>query len=679
MSIIFTMNSAVLIFLCLSMIYPIEATENQLNPNPRNSISEREISPRILSTTDRVALEDTILPSTNLTVSQFITGSGQVNAFSTSVLSLNGTHWFTRSDYAITSAITSPFDSIVSRNSVNHSYPTSGYWNWEETANKPFDFWINPSGFAIDYIYSVYIPEASGYRDVTVVGLENITMIGVGTFEAWNVTIDIPGFPNFALYEKNSGTVLSRYLEFYPGTDFWYNLTYAEFAILPGGYTGPTLEEFSPANSSLHAPGSQVSVYSFSPYGVQELHYAWDGQTDTVLESSDFQTSLPSLDGVHNLSITVIDNIGYFSSYLLVYITDNTLPGIILNDPQNNSRIQGSAELNFTIVSGNGTFTYNWNYSLVNVSFTMSGDSTLLNVSSPEVESVRILQVYIKSESNITEVWIKSTYRFIIDNTPPVITIYDFVNNSVIKGDVRVEFSPSESVNVSYSLNSGLVNFIFVDEETNSSLIFNNLENGTYVLEIILEDEAGNNNSTSLRFSIYSSSFKWNWYLEAEKTQTYDFRDETGTLWFSFVIVSKTGQSFNLSLLTPSDSPSLSTDSQFGINFLCEVPEEVLYVSFIYHLTEPLLGINQSFQVKQWVVWNEQSQEWSEVETIYNQILHAWVTTSIGYNQYFALVGTGMSTQLKSVDVGGGTIPSFELPFVILSILAFYSLKSKRK
>jgi hypothetical protein len=656
------------------MINPIEATENPLVSLPQRAISEREVSPRVSSTTSQVPLADTILPMTNLTVSEYITGQGQVNTFSTSVLSLNSTHWFTRSNYANTSTITSPFDSIVSRNSVNHSYSTSGYWNWEEQEDTTFDFWIDPTSFTIDYVYSVYI-QGYGYRNAMITGLENIVMSGLGTFEAWNLTIDIPGFPNFAFYEKNTGMVLCTYLEFIG--DIWYNLTFAELATLPGGYMGASLDAFFPANSSILASGSLISASFSSPYGIHRLRYNWDDETDIFLSSSDFQTPIPSVDGLHNLTITVFDNIGYSTSYLLRYNTDNSLPGIILNDPQNNTKIQGSKELNFTIVSGNGTFTYNWNYSPVNASFLMNSTNTVIYVPSPQLETERILQVYIKS--NITADWIRNTYSFIIDNTPPDIFIYDFVNNSVLKGSVEVSFSPSEDVNISYSLNHGLDNSYFVEAGENATLVFTNLENGTYELEITLEDEARNFFATSLRFSVYSSSFNWNWHLEAEKTQTYDFKDETGFLWFSFVIVSKSDQSFNLSLLTPSDSPSLSTDSQFGIMLLCEVPEDIIYISFTYLLPEPLLDSNQSFAVMQWVKWNDQSQEWSETVTIYNQVLHAWVTTSIGYSQYFALVETGVSTQLKSVEVGGGSIPSFELPLAIVSILVIYGIKSKRK
>ncbi|MHA2096785.1 MAG: hypothetical protein ACW98F_19390 [Candidatus Hodarchaeales archaeon] len=669
---VLTNNNLILIILCLVILFPNVAKDTQIESNPQNFLSEKTISPRLTTITNRVPIEDTILPMTNLTVSQYIYGQGQVNTFRTSVLSLNSTHWITHLEYANTTAIPSTFESAISRESVNHYYPYSVDFVWDQLQDERFDFWIDPTDFTLDYVFPVYY---GAIYDASVVGLENITMNGVGTFEAWNVTVDIPNTPNFALYEKNTGIALSVYIKIV--SDIWYNITDAELTILPGDYIGPTLDDLSPSNSSILASGSLVTASFTSPYGVQNLKYNWDNETDITITSADFQTSLPPMDGFHNLTIIVTDNIGYSSSYFLIYRTDNSLPGVILNDPQNNSRIQGSKELNFTIVSGNGTFTYNWNYSAVNVSFSMSGENTIIYVPSPQLETTRILKVYIKS--NLTEDWITSTYQFIVDNTPPEIIVFDFENNSVLKGEVIIPFSPSEDVNVLYSINNGSESSFFVEASENSTLKFRNLENGTYELELTLEDEAGNFINIFLRFSIYSSSFNWNWHLEAEQTQTYDFRDEFGVLWFSFVIVSKTDQSFNLSLLSPSDSPSLSTDSEFGINFLCELPDDILYVSFTYLLPEPLVNSNQEFQVKKWVVWNKQSQKWSEVETIYNQILHAWVTTSLGYNQYFALVETGESTQLKSVEVGGGSIPSFELPFVIMSLLAIYGNKSSRK
>ncbi len=670
-----TLITVLLLVIYPSLIHSIQTDTDQSAFQSLNTPNERDISPRITSIQGRVSIDDTILPKTNLTISQYITGQGQVNTFSTSLLSLNNTHWFTRSDYANTSSITSPFDSIIDRDSINHTYPTSDYWNWEEQPNQPFDFWIDPTGFVQDYIYSVYI-QGYGYRDATIVGLDNITMSGVGTFEAWNITIDFPGFPNFAFYEKDTGMVLCTYLEFVG--DIWYNLTQAEIATLPGGYAGPILDSFSPVNQSTHTSGSLISVSASSPFGVYQVEYNWDEGTVIIEESASFQTSLPGNDGEHSLFITATDNIGYTLSHLLVYTTDNTLPGIILNDPSNNSRIQGFKQINFTIISGDGNFTYNWDSSFVNESFQMVSDNALVSVPSPEVETTRTLQIFI--QSNITQgEWISGYYEFTIDNTAPDLTVYNFINNSVLKGDVAITFSSSETARVLYTLNDNLYPIFILDSDTNTTLLFDNLDNGTYTLEINLEDEAGNSRITVLEFSIYSSSFNWNWDLEAEETHSNDFRDELGKLWFSFSIVSKTDQSYNISFHSSSESPLLTSQMQFGIHLLCEVPEDIIFFSLVYHLEEPLVDVNQSFPVMQWAIWDEQQQEWSAIDTIYNQVLHAWSSTVTGYYQYFALVDPEESTRLKAVEVGGGAIPSFELPLVLLTIISIYGMKKTRK
>ena len=136
------------------MLYPIEATGNQGRPSSASSPSEGKISPSVASTTSRVPVEDTMLPMTNLTVSQYISELGQVNTFSTTVLSLNSSHWFTYSEYANTSVIPSTFDSTISRESTNHYYPYFVDFFWDPS-DEHYDFWIDPTGFSKDYVFPV--------------------------------------------------------------------------------------------------------------------------------------------------------------------------------------------------------------------------------------------------------------------------------------------------------------------------------------------------------------------------------------------------------------------------------------------------------------------------------------------------------------------------------------------
>jgi len=618
----------------------------------------------------RVSREDTLLPLTNITVQQiskFPDNSVLLQeTFNTSILSINSTHWFVKNNYSI-SNVDSPFYSTVTRESTNHMYNATNNWNWMLGAPiNYFEFWIDPIG-----LYEGYEFESQGYN-ISVSALESITMTNVGTFYSWKITFLESPFPNAAWYEKDTGLFLCSYLD-YSVQVFWYNLTIAEIADTPLNYSGPSLTQSSPSNNSILALNSIITIDFTSQYGVDKIEYSWDEGSNISVYTDQIETIIPSGNQWHNLTIWAYDNVGFMNYYFLQYQTDDTLPGIVLNDIKNNSRIQGLYYINITVFNGNGSIIYYWDEDGTNSSIL---DGTLIDIPDPGNETERDLHIFAKNPTNF---WTSSHYHFIVDNTAPTMNIFNFSNNTILKEDLKINFNVTEDVIFYYSLNSSINNTYSVETGFNRLIEHNSLEKGFYQLYLNITDEAGNSNSSLYFFEIHKSDFKWNWFLKAEQPFNLDLFDEIGTFYFSIILTSSVDQSFNLSLLTPSDSPSLSTDSQFGINLLCEIPEDILYISFIYHLTEPLTGINQSFQVMQWVKWNDQAQEWSETETLYNQVLHTWVTTSVGYNQYFALIETDQSTQLKSVEVGGGGIPSFELPLVILSLLAIYGFKSKRK
>ena len=109
---------------------------------------------------------------------------------------------------------------------------------------------------------------------------------------------------------------------------------------------------------------------------------------------------------------------------------------------------------------------------------------------------------------------------------------------------------------------------------------------------------------------------------------------------------------------------------------------DIIYISFSYPLNGTIEDSNQSFSEFQWVVWNEQNQDWEEIETVYNQVLHSWETTFIGFNKFFALVEIEELTKMKPVEVGGGQIPSFEFPLVIIALCVyngFLNVHKKKK
>jgi hypothetical protein len=642
----------------------VEADSHKLSLDP--------ISFSVSSPSTRTTTEATILPKTNMTVSQYISGQGKVNTLDLYLLSLNTSHWFTRADYQNTSSIDSPFESVISRDSNNHFYNSSNYCDWDENPSVKFDFWIDPTNFANNYRFLVYIPFLGGNKNITVLGLENITMNGVGTFEAWKISIDLPGFPNFSYYEKDTGMFLSSYLYFAPSA-IWFNLTSLEKVFLPNGYIGPMPTSTSPSNESLLASGSLISVELTSPYGLAAVYYNWDGQTN-LTSSRYIETSIPGSGGLHNLTIIAYDNVGYYTSFFLVYETDVSLAGVILNSPRNNSRIQGESQIELTVVSGNGTMLINWDNGEDNESIPIIGDEVILEIPNKTLEISHILSIFV---NNSDDVWTRAKYLFFVDNTLPTFTLYDFENNSVQKGEVKITLSVSEDANVTYSLNGEMNSSFIIEKYQNHSLLFNTLSNGTYFLHLEIKDEAGNINFFELSFSIHTSDFNWNWSLNAEETRNLKFYDENNTLWFTCSIVSSSNQFFNLSFLSGGSSPSLPSDNLFGIELLCEIPSDIIFLTLIYPLSEQLIDIDDTFTQYEWVVWFDQ--EWAATITSYDQVSHAWKTTSLGYSQYFALIDCGKTTQLRSVVIGGGSIPAFELPTILLSICLVVVIKKVKK
>ena len=627
-----------------------------------------DISYSISSSSTRTSPENTILPKTNMTVNQYSSVLGKMNTFNLWLLSLNTTHWQTRAVYQNTSGLDTPFDSVIDRDSYNHFYNASNYYfMFDGSPFKSFEFWIDTTNFFENYEFPY---PGSGNYTVTVHNLENITMDGVGEFEAWKLSVDL-GEPNFYFYEKSSGMFLSWYLHYV--NDFWFNLTSLEKASLPIGYNGPVLSNLSPSNESKLASGSIINVDFLSPYGVADIHYNWDDQTNLTTFKK-IETSNPVSDGLHNLTIIAFDNVGYYASFFLVYQTDNTLAGIILKSPRNGSQVRGLSQIELTVVSSNGSVFYNWDNDTVNDSMSVIDDSAAISIPDPFIEKPHSLNIFVKSIDNV---WTKAKYIFFVDNTAPSFTLYQFENNSVQKDDFSITVNATENVNVSYSLNTVNIDSFLINANENHSIPIEKLTNGTYKLYLEIIDEAGNTNSTLLIFSIHSSDFDWNWLLISEETHSIDLYDENKTYWMTSSVVSKSNQFYNISMLTDDAYPELPSNNILGIKFQCELPTDIIFLTLTYPLSDPPENLSDTFPLYQWFVWDDQ--EWVVVETTYDQVTHSWKMTNLGYSQYFVLVDSGETTQLRSVVIGGGSIPAFEFPTIIIAFSVVVSIKKVKK
>ncbi|MFW9777626.1 MAG: hypothetical protein ACFFE8_02150 [Candidatus Heimdallarchaeota archaeon] len=614
---------------------------------------------------------ESFLPRTNLTVNRYSRGIFETQYtfegnYNVTVLKLNKTHWDTKCEYPLSldannDPFVSPFLTSVNRTSLDHFYNASNYYDWTfGLAQDTFDFWINTSGFYDGYLFKW------GGINLTVYDGGIATIPNVGAFNTWILEAELspPSWINITY--SSYGLFLNLNMSYI--SLFYYNLTYAAFGELPTGYTGPSMT-LSPKNGSVLPSGTILVPIISSPYGISEAYYQWDdGANTSVL------LPLPSENTFHDLFITAVDGLGLKNAYYYRYLTDDSVPGVILNNPVNGSRIKGSDTINVSFTTSNGSFLYSWN-GTQNVTLT---DGEVVPVFSPLIEGIRILEVFVINPAE--DVWTRARYVFFIDNTKPILNIHGFVNGSVIKGTLNLTVSMSEDGKISYLLEPFKIVSFSTTENSNHSILLPNLSNGTYRLILYGTDEANNTAQKLIIFSIYTSAFEWTWKLEAYKPKRLVVVDATGSPWFILTLTSSVYQEFNLTKTVDESFPVLSPSHAFIVKFVCSNPTELLFITLEYSIESA--ENTSTFPVHEWEAWNDADQKWAEVHTNYNEIHHSWEATIEGYVTFFALRETGRTTRLREVTPGGGQISGFEFLFGLMGLVIMlrpFSRKMARK
>ncbi|MHA1968688.1 MAG: hypothetical protein ACW964_12895 [Candidatus Hodarchaeales archaeon] len=629
--------------------------------NPHNSVDA------VLSTD-----ENKFLPGTNLSVSEYLDEEFK-NTFNVSILSITPAQIDVRCDYSITEnaysqPFTSQFYSTINRTSVNDTYSASNYFGWNGLESTVFDFWIDPSKFYVGY------PFPSEVGEIEVESKEMISMKSVGEFEAWKLNAtDEYGYKYTMWYDSINGTFLCLRSD-EPIFPLWYNLTKAEFAVIPSNYQGPYIDDASPVNGSSRPNGTELELSFFSPYGIEKVYYQWDDMINVSSSSSEIKTAFLDTEDIHHLYVTAIDGIGGISFFKFLYVTDNRIPGISLSTLKNNSRINGLSSIQLTILSGNGSFIYNWDG---------TGNTTVLegtSLSLPNPSSERNITLNICAMNNDTNAWSKTKFTFQIDNTPPMISTYDLINGSILKGTVNFKVKVSEKGYIRYLLNNESNNNFTVEVNRNYSISLENLDNGSYSLEIFATDEANNTGKITLNFSIYTSAFNWDWQIVANTLRKINVVNETGDLLFIVTLLSGSNQKFNLTLVPEGSSLALSDDMEYAVELMCENPADILFITFSVMLE----GSREDFPIYLWFYWDNEDNSWQDMGTSYSEVTHSWEATYDGYIQYFGLINTHETTGKKSVIVGGGQIPSFEyfpalISVILLSLLSRNFRKKRSK
>jgi hypothetical protein len=664
------MKSLTLLLTILILVIPL----SDLNPQEIDIFPAREESePRKNSkvtpqgflskihTASNSGTMEKFLPSSNLTVSEFLDNS-LTFTFNASILLINSSHWTIDGKYGkpvdfYGMPYPTSFQATVNRTSINHTYPAQNYYNWFGLEQQSFDYWINTTGFYEGYIYN------SGGINMTVVANETLILPGIGVYDSWR----IEGIDSVL------GLVVTRYssfgmfidLNFTFTSNFYYNLTRVELSEIPPGYVGPSLDSLIPSNNSILPPGSLISPSFYSPYGIAIIYFQWDDLTN-----SSVLAPLPSMNGPHHLHIFILDNIGLSQSFNFTFTTDDSVPGIQLKNTFNESRISGYFKIRLRLLSSNGSFIYQWNGSS-NVTLV---ENSSIPVENPGIEGPRILTI---SVVNVDEdFWIIRRFLFFIDNTPPEITIHDFVNGTTIKGTVNLTISLSEDGKLSYSVAPFNNDTFAVLKDENYTILIPNLPNGTFFLLLVGQDEANNTVQGTIIFNIYTSGFEWIWKLEANIPRRLAVVDSTGKPWFIFTLVSRVDQEFNLTKTIDETFPRQDTSHAFVVKFICSQPNELLFITLEFPLDST--GNVTTFPVHEWEVWDEESQKWAQLPTNYNEISHSWEATLDRSVIFFALRETGLTTQLRVITPGGGQISGFEA-FISLIGLVFLAGPFTRK
>ena len=259
--------------------------------------------------------------------------------------------------------------------------------------------------------------------------------------------------------------------------------------------TSPTISLTSPTDGSEIQPGVAIDLDISDSNTLSQVLYNWDGGTNTTLPAPYNVSTLSLSDGTHVLNVYAEDEAGNWASSTFSFVIDSIAPTILLNSPLDGSEIQSGTVIDLS-VSDNNT--------LQSVYYHWDGDANS-TLSSPFDVSTAGL-----SEGNHT-LWIHAvdvagnwrteSYSFVIDDTPPVITLTSPANSSVFVSGTVIHFSIGDDntlSQVTYNWDGGANQVLSSPYDVNT----NGLSEGEHWLYISAEDAAGNVESLKYRFVV---------------------------------------------------------------------------------------------------------------------------------------------------------------------------------
>ncbi|MCF2137529.1 MAG: Ig-like domain-containing protein [Candidatus Thorarchaeota archaeon] len=440
---------------------------------------------------------------------------------------------FVCDDTAPTITLVSPADGSVQPSgatvdlSISDTHLSTVYYHWDSGSwavlPSPYDTSI-PSGDGSHTLYVNATDEAGNYRQssysfttddtaptITLVSPANNTEQSGGT----TVNLDISDTHLSTVYYRwdtgSWGVLSAPYDTQIPSSEGAHTL-YVNATDEAGNnavrkylwnvsYSGsaPIVNLTAPAAGGVQPSGTTISLNITDPDGdLSTVYYRWDTGSWAVLPSP-YETTLPSGDGNHTLYVNATDSQGHITLQNFSFVTDDTSPTITLNSPADGSVINSGTVIDIGISDANALSStlYNWDGGS-NLTLSSPYDITVTGLS----EGSHTLYVYAQDEAGN---WGDASYTFVIDDTAPVITLNSPSDGSEIQSGTMIDLDVTDS----HSVASVLYNW---DGGTNTTLSSpydvdtSGLSDGSHVLNIYAQDEAGNWAHETYSFTIDDTS-----------------------------------------------------------------------------------------------------------------------------------------------------------------------------
>lgn len=191
------------------------------------------------------------------------------------------------------------------------------------------------------------------------------------------------------------------------------NWNYTQFTLICDD-TLPAISLTSLSNGTVMQSGSVVQL-DITDTHLDTTMYHWDMDEDTpfVLE---YETSIPVVDGSHDLIVNATDIAGNQRVTHYQFITDDADPIISLLSISNHSVLQTGTPINFEVSDSHYDAT-GWFWDSSQISY---ASETTFETYAPAVEGEHWLYVYSNDSAGNTHYeW----YMFVIDNTVPMIIL----------------------------------------------------------------------------------------------------------------------------------------------------------------------------------------------------------------------------------------------------------------